>query len=191
MAFSAEVRSWSFSMYIVLTGAHGVGKSTLAEHLVSELGHASKAVLVPETARELVRQGFRVNAEMTEEGFISYIQMYLRAVRESEADIVISDRSLFDLYLYTHRSNGLIRRAYIDMLQELVFIEARLVDFYVYLPIEFPMAVDAVRPPDAAYQTQVDRHAADLLRHFGMRTVVARGSLSERCRTVVERLQNG
>ena len=128
---------------------------------------------------------------MNEEGFISYIQLYLHSVRESEADVVISDRSLFDLYLYTHRSTGLIRQTYIDMLRELVFVEARIVDLYVYVPIEFPMVMDTVRPPDTAYQKQVDKQATDLLRYFGMKTVVARGSLSERCRTVIGRLQDG
>jgi thymidylate kinase len=178
-------------MHIVLTGAHGVGKSTLCECLIAELTRARHVALIPETARDLVRRGFKVNDEITEEGFISYIQLYLANVRKTQADIVISDRSLFDLYLYTHRGTPFVRQAYIEMLHELVFVEAKLVDFYVYLPIEFPMPLDAVRPPDAAYQALVDRDVADLLRHFGMRTVIARGSLAERCRIVIERLENG
>jgi deoxyadenosine/deoxycytidine kinase len=178
-------------MYIVLTGTHGVGKSTLAEHLVSVLEPGRNVRLIPETARELVRRGIKVNDEMTEDGFIAYIKIYLQTVRESQTDIVVADRALFDLYLYTHNSTDRIRPLYVEMLRELVFIEAKTVDFYVYLPIEFPMQMDAVRPADKAYQLQIDRDAVELLRHFGTRTVIARGSLSERAATVIEHLQNG
>ena len=175
-------------MHIALTGAHGVGKTTLGEVLVSKLASNHSVALIPETARELVRLGLKVNEEMNEEGFISYIQLYLRAVRETNAEIVISDRSLFDLYLYTHRGNNPIRHSYIEMLYELVFLEASLVDFYVYLPIEFPMMADTIRPPDVSFQKQVDDAAVKLLKEFKMKTVEARGSISDRCATIIRRL---
>lgn len=178
-------------MYIVLTGTHGVGKSTLAEHLVSVLEPGRNVRLIPETARELVRRGMKVNDEMTEDGFIAYIQVYLQALRESQTDIVIADRSLFDLYLYTHNSTERIRPIYIEMLRELVFVEAKTVDFYVYFPVEFLLQVDGVRPPDDSYQRQIDRDAVRLLEYFGVRVVIASGSLSERAATVIEHLQNG
>lgn len=178
-------------MYVVFTGTHGVGKSTLAEHLVSVLGSARDVRLVPETARELVRRGLKVNDEMNEDGFITYIQLYLKRVRENQAKIVLADRSLFDLYLYTHNSSGRIRPLYIEMLHELIFMEAKAVDFYVYLPVEFPLPVDDVRPPDTAYQSQIDRDAVRLLHYFGARTVMVRGSLSERASAVQERLKDG
>jgi thymidylate kinase len=177
--------------FIVLTGAHGVGKSTLAEALASRLRPTCDVCLIPETARELVRRGLKVNDEMNPEGFIAYIQLYLKMVREAEAEVVIADRSLFDLYLYTHNVGGQIPSLYIEMLHELVFAEAKTVDFYVYLPVEFPMQLDEVRRPEAAYQAQIDQDAARLLRYFGMRTVVARGSLAERAALVIEHLQNG
>ena len=176
-------------MYIVLTGAHGVGKSTLAEHLVLVFGPTRRIRLIPETARELVRRGHKVADEMNEDGFIAYISLYLKMVRESQADIILADRSLFDLYLYTYNATGRIRASYIEMLHELVFAEAKTVDFYVYIPVEFPLAMDAVRPPDGTYQLQIDADAARLLKYFGMKTVIARGSLQERAATVIEHMQ--
>lgn len=178
-------------MYVVLTGTHGVGKSTLAEHLVSVLESSRSVRLIPETARELVRRGIKVNDEMNEDGFVRYVQIYLQAVRESKADIVVADRSLFDLYLYTHNSSDRIRPLYIEMLRELVFIEAKTVDFYFYMPIEFSMQMDSVRPDDEAYRLQIDRDAVKLLEYFGMRTVTVRGSPSDRVAMVIEHLQNG
>jgi hypothetical protein len=77
------------------------------------------------------------------------------------------------------------------MLRELVFVEAKTVDFYVYFPVEFLLQVDGVRPPDDSYQRQIDRDAVRLLEYFGVRVVIASGSLSERAATVIEHLQNG
>ena len=127
---------------------------------------------------------------MNEDGFVAYIELYLRAVRQADADVVIADRSLFDLYLYNHGSlHGY--KSYIDMLRELVFVEAKTVNFYVYLPVEFPLTGDEIRPSDTAYQAQIDRNAVHLMKYFGMRTVVASGNLSERVETVVQQLQHG
>ena len=176
--------------FIVLTGSHGVGKSTLAEYLVSVMNESRSVRLIPETARELVRRGFKVNNEMTEEGFITYIHTYLKAVRDCEAELIVSDRSLFDLYLYTHRPSERIRPLIVEMLEELVFVEARNVDLYVYLPVEFSLPLDEVRPPDEAYQLHIDAEAERLLSYFDARTVVARGTIKERATIVIENLQH-
>lgn len=146
--------------------------------------------LIPETARELVRRGFKVNDEMTEEGFIAYIQTYLKTVRECQSELVLADRSLFDLYLYTHNSSEHIRPHFVEMLHELVFAEAKTVDLYVYLPVEFPLPQDEVRPPDEKYQRHIDSEAERLLSYFGGRTVVARGTIIQRAATVIESLDH-
>ena len=94
--------------HVVVTGSHGVGKSTLAQNLVTVLQPERTVTLVRETARQLVERGFEVNDKMNEEGFVSYITLYLQSFRASKADLVISDRSLFDL-LSLHSQS---RRAY-------------------------------------------------------------------------------
>jgi thymidylate kinase len=47
--------------HIVITGSHGVGKSTLAQNLVTVLQSRHRVALVRETARQLVERGFEVN----------------------------------------------------------------------------------------------------------------------------------
>jgi hypothetical protein len=112
----------------------------------------------------------------------------LQSFRASKAELVISDRSLFDLYLYTHSLEGRLRPLYIEMLHELVFAEAAQVDVYAYVPIEFEMIVDEVRPADLAYQSAIDADVVRLLQHFSLKTITVRGSLSERTETLIEHL---
>ena len=74
------------------------------------------------------------------------------------------------------------------MLHELVFAEAAQVDVYAYVPIEFDMSVDAVRPADLAYQSAIDAEVVRLLQYFDLKTITVRGSLSERTETLIEHL---
>lgn len=175
------------SVKVVITGSHGVGKSTLTLAAQQQLAGRTHVSLIPETARLLVEMGYEVNDRIGEDGVIAYLELYLKNSRAVSGDIVLSDRSIFDLYVYTHRLAGVtIKKTYIDLVKELVFAEVRCVSRYIYLPIEFPMACDGLRPEDVGYQQQIDEDVRTLLKYFGARTITVAGSMEQRLAAIIE-----
>jgi hypothetical protein len=49
-----------------------------------------------------------------------------------------------------------------------------------YLPIEFPIVLDGLRPDDPSYQREIDRRLLSILRAHDIRYVTLTGSVEER-----------
>lgn len=174
------------ALRVVVTGSHGVGKTSLVTALSQSLEREKSVQVVPEIARLLVAAGYDVNDRMNLAGFLRYLQLFLRSMRETREDLVLFDRSLVDLYIYT-RHNPSIPAEARDLLQELMLCEFSLVHEYVYVPVEFELASDEVRPADRAYQRQIDLAIRKLLGGSRVAFVEASGSLEERCRFLCAR----
>ncbi|GAH16683.1 unnamed protein product, partial [marine sediment metagenome] len=58
-------------------------------------------------------------------------------------------------YVTTNNSPK-IRNRYLNLIEEVVFEESKRFDCYVYIPIEFQLVLDNVRPLDISYQKEVD-----------------------------------
>lgn len=172
---------------IVITGTHGVGKTTLVEKLATSLRTKLKVGVIPETARALVAQGIPMNDEVSEFGIACYIVTYLKAQRElpTDLDLAISDRSLFDLFVYiTDKRPEKVRYEFVQLVEELVFEEMKNVELFVYIPIEFEMESDGVRPFDLDYQKRIDSKVKTQLETFGARTITSSGDLDNRVREI-------
>lgn len=154
-------------MKISISGTHSVGKSTLIRDLcATELQFSA----VQEVARKMVKEGFKMSTEITEYGVVNYAKRYLEIERNSiNDDLVIFDRSLIDLLAYI-RVNGdyKIRKPFIDLVYEIVYLESKSFDFYVYIPPEIPFEFDGVRPLDLQYRDKVDKEIYSLLREFDL-----------------------
>jgi predicted ATPase len=176
---------------IVVTGTHAVGKTSLCNRLLETLSKTREVKMIPEMARILIAKGIPLNDKASEFAIVSYIAEYLRHSRETTAEFIISDRSVFDLFAYISLSRpDDVRNEYFRLAEEVVFQEVRRVDAYVYVPIEFEMQLDDVRPSDTQYQRAVDHKIQDLLRFFGAKVLTASGTLEERA-DVVMRWLNG
>jgi hypothetical protein len=53
-------------------------------------------------------------------------------------------------------------------------------DFVFYLPIEFPIVLDGLRPDDAAFQADIDRRIVELLESHDVAHHSLTGSIEER-----------
>ena len=107
--------------------------------------------------------------------------------RNGDAEHVLSDRSLLDLIPYVRLNDDeKIPDYFVEMLEEVVWRESRFFDVFCYVPIEFPMESDGVRPPDEAYRAAVDTSFVDVMREFGISYVQVGGSVAERTARVVE-----
>jgi nicotinamide riboside kinase len=175
---------------IVVTGTHAVGKTMLCDRLASALSSEMDVKVIPEMARILIAKGISMNDKATEFGIVSYISEYLRYARETKATFIISDRSVFDLFAYISVSRADdVRDEFLKLAEEVVFQEVRRVDAYVYVPIEFEMQLDGVRPADIQYQRAVDLKVRDLLTYFDAKVLTVSGTMEERV-AAVERWLN-
>lgn len=174
---------------IVVTGTHSVGKTVLCNHLVEQLSSSLDVKMIPEMARILIAKGIPMNDEVSEFGIINYIYEYLSLSRKTKASLVISDRSVFDLYSYisvSHPSG--VRDEFLKLAEEVVHKEVEKVETYVYVPIEFELQVDGVRPLDLAYQKTIDEKISELLKYFGAKVLTVTGTVQQRVKSVREHL---
>jgi GTPase SAR1 family protein len=175
---------------IVVTGTHSVGKTLLCNRLVETLSTTTDVKMIPEMARILIAKGISMNDKASEFGIVSYISEYLKYSRETKATLVVSDRSVFDLFAYVSVSRpDDVRDEFLKLAEEVVFQEVSRVNVYVYVPIEFEMQLDDVRPADTQYQQAVDLKVQDLLKFFKATVLTVSGTVEERA-TAVKRWLN-
>jgi len=170
---------------ISISGTHSTGKTTLYNSVMNSVDRKHIAC-IPEIARILINKGFKLNQDITEYGIINYIAEYLNHERIIKSDIVVSDRSLIDLLAYVRTNNSdKIRHKYLELLEEVVYEESKRFDCYIYIPIEFNLVLDNIRPTDISYQKQVDQTLLQLFDYYGIAPKVVTGTIEERTNTFI------
>ena len=170
-------------MRIVLTGSHSTGKTSLANAVRDAL--AAKGVtdvaMVREVGRDLIESGVPLNEDITSDACVRYITKQLQRERACGNRHVISDRSLLDLLAYVLvNDDARTPASYRAMLEEIVHVESLRYDQYVFLPVEFALMPDPVRPAGEPYRQAVSDMIRRLLAQFGLPVLKIRGSLEER-----------
>ncbi len=144
-------------MRIAISGAHRVGKTTLAGALADALaGHA----LVPEPYYLLEDDGHEFEETPSLEDFEAQLERSLTSLEQAGADVVF-DRCPLDLvaYLRTHREAAAFDLD--DWLPRVRDAMATL-DLVVFVPIEAPDRVPVDRA-DARLRARVDDDVRDLV----------------------------
>lgn len=162
---------------IGMTGAHGTGKTSMAEAM-QRVAFRSFA-LVPSTARQIKAYGYPINREATE---LSQILVpLLRMIDEAEATTnkhnqlykqgIISDRTLVDSLAYTMYQNLHVWESG-DLIEN---VTLRLTQMYMntynvllYFPIYWKNVADGVRDPDEEYRRQIDLNIKTILEVLGI-----------------------
>ena len=177
-------------MRIAITGTYSVGKTTFINDLHASLENKKKKVIIiNEVARTLIKRGFKITP-LTEFGIINYIKEYLEIERETEGDIIISDRSLLDLLSYITVDNSpLVRKVYLDLIKEVWLMEKERFDVYLHLPIEFELEQDGARSPDEKYRKAVDRQILDFIKIYNLKHITIRGSRTQRVNAAIMALR--
>ncbi len=181
-------------MRIALTGAHGVGKTTLGLALCNALGDKQAVEFNNNIARKLISEGYPLNMEATADSYIHYIIEQLSAEQLCPScSVFISDRTLLDplAYALTNQffSSTTVPGAIIELLQRVWLLEKEQYDFYVMVPIEFPMAPDGIRPCNEPYRQAIEDQIIALLNRYKVNYVRVSGSVFDRCDQVLDRIK--
>lgn len=164
-------------------GSFSTGKTTLAEAAARHLD----LPLLPEVAREVAALGFRLDKDATPEvETLIFLKQFHNELTHRE---FVGDRSLIDVMAYAGWVlDNQARRQETALWEECVAI-ARLhlrsqYTHVFYLPIEFPIVPDGLRPLDPGFQREIDERMLRLLSDHAIRYRTLRGSVEERLRTL-------
>ena len=164
---------------IAIVGSFSTGKTTTAEILARRLD----LPLLPEVAREVVELGFKLDKDATPETeTLIFLRQYNNELSTPE---FVGDRSLIDVMAYAGWVlDNQTRTKEFYLWDECVQLaERRLRTSYshvFYLPIEFPIVLDGLRPDDPGFQKDIDERIRGLLRANDIDHETITGGIDER-----------
>ena len=164
---------------IAIVGSFSTGKTTLAE----ELSHRLDLPLLPETAREVVELGFKLDKDATPETeTLIFLKQYNNEISTEQ---FVGDRSMIDVMAYAGWVlDNQPKRKESALWEECEKVaERRLRGNYshvFYLPVEFPIVADGLRPMDPEFQQEIDGRVLNLLKYHDLHYHPLSGSVRER-----------
>ncbi|KKQ06204.1 MAG: hypothetical protein US18_C0045G0003 [Parcubacteria group bacterium GW2011_GWB1_36_5] len=145
-------------MKIVITGAQGVGKTTLAKQINK---HYSDFEILPEAARLAKEAGYNLDHTATTETELWLIAKQIEL--ESTEGKWVADRSCIDLLAYIHHLFS-EETSLIEFATNTLVPKFKKYDLVLYLPSgQFPIEDDGVRTTDLKFQQDIDQQIKDIL----------------------------
>jgi len=171
-------------MKIVITGAQGVGKTTLAGQINK---HFPDLKILPEAARLAQEVGYKLDHTATMETELWLIAKQLEL--EASGEEWVADRCGIDLLAYINHlfSHEL---SLVEFASEALVSKFSEYDLVLYLPSgEFAIAPDGVRTTDVNFQHAIDKQVRDILEKHKIPFVKIVGSPLERLERVKDLLK--
>lgn len=183
---------------IILVGAHGTGKSTLAKKL-SELLDLK---VVESVAREFMKDMKYIDdcgvidKRMPKSKIESVKQNILCSlsrwdfVRWLDLDVIMT-RSPLDTLAYAKVDPACdwVYKNNVTIMKECEkFMNALKNSIFIYLPIEFDIEDDGCRPMDKQYQKDVDKAMREVMHEFGIKPLVVTGAVKERVEQIIVKM---
>ena len=168
-------------MNIALTGSHGVGKTTLGFELYKYYAKKKVTFFSEGIPRKIIAKGFPLGDLATMDSYVEYIVGQLSALSQAKQyDLYISDRTLLDPYAYAlaneNSNKSLITCRELELLHQVWLLERKEYDLYLFLPIQFNMVNDGVRPVGERYRELVSQTILNLLHENNLNYITVTGS---------------
>lgn len=164
---------------IAIVGSFSTGKTTLGNELSREL----ELPLLPEVARQVVELGFKLDKDATPETeTLIFLRQWHAEMTHTE---FVGDRSLIDVIAYAEwvlehqdfRKEHYLWESCLDIAQENLRTQYTHV---FYLPVEFPIVLDGLRPDDPEFQADIDKRMRRILDSYAVAFTELTGSVETR-----------
>lgn len=171
---------------IGISGASGVGKSTLARALHGELSARplsnirlpdQSVTLCESPGRRLVSAGVSADDDTTFEDYALYFRAHLDRLNASNSGVFIFDRTLLDTLAFAEINKNLTG-PWLEFAREVARSYSLALDLAVYIPIE--SHVKAERAVDDEYLRRFDAGLRNVLNHYFPDFVTASGTVDNR-----------
>lgn len=168
---------------IAIVGSFSTGKTTLAEAAARRF----ELPLLPEVAREVAALGFKLDKDATPE--VETLIFLKQLHNELTHPHFVGDRSLIDVMAYagwvldnqTRRPETALWEECVNIAQ--VHLRSQYTHVF-YLPIEFPIVPDGLRPLDPGFQREIDDRMLGLLRDHAVSYDTLTGPVEARLRAM-------
>ncbi|MDF2188443.1 ATP-binding protein [Paraflavitalea sp. CAU 1676] len=169
-------------MKIAVTGAHRVGKTTLAEKLSGVLEHY---VYYQEPYYDLEERGYVFAETPTIDDFLTQLERSQKLLATKDKDVVF-DRCPLDLLAYIGALNGgdQVRNLY-DRVQHSLAV----IDLLVWVPIETPDLIGCPNNEFPALRQDVNAILEEWLDDIDVPKITVKGSLPEREKQVLSKMK--
>lgn len=173
---------------IAIVGSFSTGKTTLAEAAADPLG----LPLLPEVAREVAAMGFALDKDATPE--VETLIFLRQLYNEMTHEHFVGDRSVIDVMAYAGWVLDNKARERYSVLWDacLEIAEHHLRSQYThvfYLPIEFAIVPDGLRPLDPGFQKEIDERLVAILDRHAVRYEPISGTVDERVEALLKRVR--
>lgn len=184
---------------IIFIGAHGTGKSTLAKELSGMLGMPVVESVAREATKDfkILENECMISSNIPERYCKNAYQKVLCSMsywdfmRWVGAEVpCIMTRCPLDTIAYAMADDDITDHTTSECLKVLQeddkFRKALESSLFVYLPIEFGIEDDGVRPTDVEFQSRVDEAMRKLMNMFGILPQVVSGTVKERMNSILQ-----
>ncbi|HVL80263.1 MAG TPA: ATP-binding protein [Actinomycetota bacterium] len=164
---------------IAIVGSFSTGKTTLA----TEVAPALDLPLLPEVAREIAALGFKLDKDATvETETLIFLRQWYAEMTHPE---FVADRSMLDALAYAgwvlehqeRRKEFALWDACLDIATH--HLRSNYSHVF-YLPVEFPIVADGLRPMDPDFQTDIDKRIVGLLDSHSIPYETLTGTVQQR-----------
>lgn len=151
---------------IIITGASGVGKTTIVDQLSSRLSLPA----IPELARDICKtMGYERIGDIPEQEAFKNKVLDSQIEEEEKLGAFISDRSTIDCWVLWQRWNICSAMTYdTESYYERSRTQAQKYTHIIYIPPMFPAVDDGFRWTEPDYQKQIDRLVRMTLYDFNL-----------------------
>lgn len=173
-------------MKISISGAQGVGKTTLINELKTAL---PEFIFISEVVRSLIKEK---NININKDGDKISQHLIFKKHRENldnEKDL-ITDRSVIDAFAYTLWSynHGKFEKKDYHLFTSYFQATYKHYTHFFYIQPEFNLVDDGVRSVDKEFQTQIHGIFMDIFKQFNIEFTLLTGDLAARKKQFLEKI---
>lgn len=173
------------NMKIAISGAQGVGKTTLLEELKKEF---QEFEFIQGITRTLKNQGFKINKDGNDETQLAILKAHVSNLKK---DNFITDRCVLDCTVYTRYlyNRGAVTKEILEKIETALFKNISKYDVIFYIRPEFDIEDDNVRDTDIEFRNII----VDLFDYYinltEIKPIILSGSVNERVQQFKEELK--